>query len=115
MLQCRENQLNCLRNIGRLAMIVPKLLTLRLQPGFVEFWTEMHKVAKAVNKQVDREYKLADLVSLRQQRPPSSAWAPFLCSEDSQAEELISSGWIPWQPYSLFFHYGLHCCHVDQP
>lgn len=89
LLQCGENRLNCLRNIGGLARIVPKLLTLRLETGFSEFWTEMRKVAKAVNKQVDRECKLAALVSLRQQLPPSSPWAPFLCSEDRQAEEVI--------------------------
>lgn len=82
LVQCGENKLNCMKNIGELAEIVPNILCVQLTSGYSEFWTELRKVAKALNKQQNEECKIAALVAIRKHLPPGNPWSYYLSTSD---------------------------------
>ena len=90
---CSENRLNCMKNIGEMAEEVPGVLCVQLKSGHSEFWTELRKVAKAINKQATLECKLAALIVIRKSIPPSNLWASYLTSSHQQEEMNILSKW----------------------
>lgn len=91
MLDCQRNRLMCLRHIGELARLVPKLLSVQMSSGFALFWDQLRKVARTVNDQPTREAKLAALVAFRRRLPQDSPWRAFLTSDRAAEEEAILS------------------------
>lgn len=89
MLDCKMNKLQCLKHIGQLAEMVPKLLCVQLTSGYSLFWDQLRKVARTVNAQPNRESKLAALVAIRRKLPVDSPWKAFLTSESTAEEEAI--------------------------
>lgn len=85
LVKCGENRLNCMRNIGDLAEITPRLLCVQLRTGHSEFWNHLRTVAKVVNKQPNLEAKLAALIALRKLVPPGNHWSFYLASTDENA------------------------------
>ena len=85
LVQCGENRLNCMRNIGDLAEITPRLLCVQLRNGHSEFWNSLRTVAKVVNKQPTVEAKLAALIALRKLVPPGNHWSFYLASTEENA------------------------------
>ena len=92
---CGENRLNCLKNVGELAELAPHLLTVQLQSGHTPFWTELRKVAKAVNKQPGLQSKLAALMAIRMKVPVGNHWSFYLSAHDrhQQEERQILEDW----------------------
>lgn len=91
---CGENKLNCLKNIGEMAEIVPRILDVQLMSGYSEFWTEIRKVAKALNKQPNLRCKLAALIAIRKHITPGSPWSRYLETDSYRREEReILDGW----------------------
>lgn len=86
MLGCKVNRLNCMRNVGQLAKLVPRILCVQLTGGYSEFWDEIRKLAKAVNKQPTRECKLAALIAIRRKLPHPSKWKHYLTTENASEE-----------------------------
>ena len=64
LVNCGENRLNCVRNVGDLAEITPRLLCVQLRHGHSQFWNSLCTVAKVLNKLPTLEAKLAALIGL---------------------------------------------------
>ena len=86
---CKRNRLQCMKHIGQLAQLLPKLLCVQLVTGHSLFWDELRKVARAVNSQPNQQSKLAAIVAIRRKLPPASPWRAFLTSERTADEEAI--------------------------
>ena len=86
---CKRNRLQCIKHIGQLAQLLPKLLCVQLVTGHSLFWDELRKVARAVNSQPNQQSKLAAIVAIRRKLPPASPWRAFLTSERTADEEAI--------------------------
>ena len=86
---CKRNRLQCMKHIGQLAQLLPKLLCVQLVTGHSLFWDELRKVARAVNSQPNQLSKLAAIVAIRRKLPPASPWRAFLTSERTAEEEAI--------------------------
>lgn len=95
LVQCRDNRLNCMRNVGDLAELAPRLLCVQLEGGHAEFWSQLRTVAKAVNKQPNLDAKLAALLTIRKAISPGNHWAFYLAVDEkhSQKEMEILQGW----------------------
>lgn len=83
LVQCGANKLNCMKNIGEIAEIVPNILCIQLKSRYSEFWTKLRKVAKAINKQQNEECQIAALVVIRKHLPPDNPWSFDLTPTDS--------------------------------
>lgn len=94
LLDCGENRLNCLRNVGGLIKILPRLQCVQFKSGFSDFWTEMRKVATAVIHQTTRQCKLAAVLAFRRKLPPDSTWAFFLSTGSTEEEADILRQWL---------------------
>ena len=86
---CRRNRLQCMKHIGQLAQLLPKLLCVQLVTGHSLFRDELRKVARAVNSQPNQQSKLAAIVAIWRKLPPASPWRAFLTSERTADEEAI--------------------------
>ena len=86
---CKRNRLQCLKHIGQLAQLLPKLLCVQLVTGHSLFRDELRKVARAVNSQPNQQSKLAAIVAIRRKLPPACPWRAFLTSERTADEEAI--------------------------
>ena len=87
-----ENKLNCMKNIGEMAEVAPKILCVQLVSGYSEFWTELRKIAKAINKQPNLECKIAALTYMRMHIPPQNPWWFYLTvayTYQTQQDEII--------------------------
>ena len=95
LVQCGENRLNCMRNLGELAELTPRLLCVQLKTGHSEFWNHLRTVAKVVNKQPTLEAKLAALIAVRKVLPAGNHWSFYLDSTDEnrRTEEDILQRW----------------------
>ena len=82
LVKCGDNRLNCMRNIGDLAEITPRLLCAQLRTGHSEFWNHLRTVAKVVNKQPTLEAKVAALIAIRKLVPPGNHWSFYLACAD---------------------------------
>ena len=91
---CSENRLNCMKNIAEMAEQVPRILCVQLQSGHSQFWTEVRKVAKAINKQATQECKLAALIAIRKSIPPGNTWSQYLTSAHPKQEMDILTKWM---------------------
>ena len=89
LVKCGENRLNCMRNIGELAELTPRLLCVQLRSGHSQFWNHLRTVAKVVNKQPTLEAKLAALIAVRKLVAAGNHWSFYLASRDEhRATEL---------------------------
>ena len=86
---CKRNRLQCLKHIGQLAQLLPRLLCVQLVTGHSLFWDDLRKVARAVNSQPNQQSKLAAIVAIGRKLPPASPWRAFLTSERTADEEAI--------------------------
>ena len=86
---CKRNRLQCMKHIGQLAQLLPKLLCVQLVTGYSLFWDELRKRAHAVNSQPNQQSKLAAIVAIQRKLPPASPWRAFLTSERTADEEAI--------------------------
>ncbi|KAJ7386011.1 hypothetical protein OS493_012344 [Desmophyllum pertusum] len=93
LLACGENRLNCVRNVGGLVKVLPRLKCLQLKAGFGDFWNELRKVAKAVTKQTTPECSLAAVLAFRLKLPADSPWRFYLTSADASAETRVMRVW----------------------
>ena len=78
LLDCQRNRLQCLKQIGELGKLIPKLLCVQIASGRSLFWDQLRKVAKTVNAQQSREAKVVALECIRSRLPRDSPWRPFL-------------------------------------
>ena len=86
---CKRNRLQCMKHIGQLAQLLPKLLCVQLVTGHSLFWDELRKVARAVNSQPNQQSKLAAIVAIQRKRPPASPWRAFLTERTADEEAII--------------------------
>ena len=85
---CRSNRLNCMKNVGEMSEIAPRILCVQLNSGHSDFWSEIRKVAKAVNKQEGLECKLAALIAVCKRIPPGNHWPFYLaCHHNHRVKE----------------------------
>ena len=85
---CKRNRLQCMKHIGQLAQLLPKLLCVQLVTGHSLLgWFE--ESARAVNSQPNQQSKLASIVAIRRKLPPASPWRAFLTSERTADEEAL--------------------------
>ena len=78
MLDVERNRLQCLRRIGELATLVPKLLCVQLSSGRALFWEQLRRVSNTVIGQRGRAAKLAALEAFRRRMADDSPWKEFL-------------------------------------
>ena len=78
MLDVERNRLQCLRRIGELATLVPKLLCGQLSSCRGLFWEQLRRVSNTVIGQRGRAAKLAALEAFRRRMPDDSPWKEFL-------------------------------------
>ncbi len=93
LLDCGENRLNCVRNVGALTKVLPRLRCVQLSSGFSAFWEEMRKIATAVLPQPTRRCKLAAVLAFRRKLPVASPWAFYLSTESTAEESAILQDW----------------------
>ena len=92
---CKRNRLQCMKHIGQLAQLLPKLLCVQLVTGHSLFWDELRKVARAVNSQPNQQSKLAAIVAIRRnflQRPLGEHSSP---QRGLQMRRLLSKDLAP--------------------
>ena len=94
LLDCGENRLNCVRNVGALSKLLPRLPCVQLDSGFSSFWTEMRKIAAAVIHQSTPSCQLAAILAFRRKLPPTSPWAFYLSTGKVAEEAHILQGWL---------------------
>lgn len=87
LVECGPNKLSCMKNIGELSTLAPRILCVQLTSGFSDFWTELRKVAKAVNKQTTLEAQLAALIAIRKHIPVGNPWKFYLWTDDKHAKQ----------------------------
>ena len=78
MLDCERNRLQCVRRIGELGVLLPRLLCVQLSSGRAQFWEQLRRVANTVRGQAAGESKRAALEAIRRRLPADSPWKPFL-------------------------------------
>lgn len=95
LVKCGENRLNCMRNIGELSELAPRLLCVQLRTGHSQFWNHLRTVAKVVNKQPTLEAKLAALIAVRKVVPAGNHWSFYLATapENAPTEAEILQRW----------------------
>ena len=95
LLECAENRLNCIRNVGGLLEVAPKIGCVQLESGgFSQFWYEMRKIGKAVSQQSTHQCKVAAVMVFRRQLDAGSPWASYLTTEaDSEQERRLLRMW----------------------
>lgn len=94
LLDCGENRLNCVRNVGALTKLLPRLRCLQLSSGFSAFWEEMRKIATAVLPQPTHRCKLAAVLAFRRKLAVGSPWAFYLSTASTHEESEILQGWM---------------------
>jgi len=91
LLSCKESRLGCIRQLGNLVTLAPRLQSAQLESGWGDFWDQMRKIAKAVNRQASHECQLVALLAVRlvlgPRLPQDSTWPYYLCSAGTPSEE----------------------------
>lgn len=78
LLDCQRNRLQCIKQIGQLGILLPRLLCVQIASGRSLFWDQLRKVAKTVNAQASQAARRAALAAIRNRLPEDDPWRPFL-------------------------------------
>ena len=98
LLCCGSNRVHCLRSVGRLSALVPRVLTLTsLESGWSLFWTEVRKISKAVSKQPDRQAAYAALIAIRLRCTAQKLgrWDAYLTSGSQEEQDVMQRFFVP--------------------
>jgi hypothetical protein len=86
---CGDNRVGCVKQVGALAQLVPKIKDVRLTSGWSEFWNQLRKVGRVVSRQPTEDTQLVALTVLRVILPEQ--WHPFLSTGGPQETRLLAT------------------------
>ena len=95
---CKENRLGSMRQVGHLSTLVPKIKSLQFSSGWSLFWSELRKVAKAVNRQPDQHCKMLALILMRLAIPQRCGWREFLTADSELEREVYRHYYLSSSP-----------------